>query len=359
MRYWNAFGLVLLLCSAAFSQERYYFYTGKSYGSESMINPGSLVVNAGFDILQSATHSRIFSTIKFGSGAKNLVNNLADPFTQINKFGWGEFIGQEVFPTSLKIEKAQWFPNYTLHFIGGGFDGRMMAEWYRYHNFPYPSLFAGLTVATYHFVNEAVENDTYQGPNVDPIADIYIFNLGGALLFSSDAVAEFFSETLHMTAWPGQPAWNSVYNTLENHGQYYVMKYRLPFAPTTSLFYHFGDNGLVGLSFLGKNNESFTVAAGATQKALRNVNPINAARVVTVELGWMAGVFYDRDNSLLASVLASSRINEKLRLNLYPGFVDLWGFTPGFFAAVGSRNQFIAGITMQYSPLGLAYRNKL
>ncbi len=359
MRYWKLLVMFVLASRIVLSQEHYYFYSGKDFGSESLINPGSLIVNAGFDILQATPHTRKFADIKFGTGARNVYNNLTDPFTQIKKFGWNRFLGQEVFPTSLSLDKAQWFPNYSLHLLGGGLDARMMYEWYAFHGTPYPALFAGLTVATYHFVNEAVENAQYLGPNVDPIADIYLFDIGGALLFTSDAVAEFFSTTLHMTTWSGQPAWNPEFNTLENHGQYYVMKYRLPFAPTTSLFYHFGDNGLVGLSFLRPNNESITFSVGATQKQLRTVDVTNGARTVSVTLGWMAGIFYDRDNSLLASLIASNRINEKLRLNVYPGAIDLWGFSPGLFASIGNNNQYIAGFSIRYSPLGLAYRNKL
>ena len=359
MRYLNAVAILFLLYGTTFSQEQLYFYHGKNFGSESLINPGSLIVNAGFDILQALPHTRNLSTLKIGIGARNVYNNLSDPFTQINKFGWGKFIGQELFPTSFKLDKAQWFPNYTLHFIGGGFDARMMYEWFTFHEIPYPSFFAGLTVATYHFVNETIENTNYVGPNVDPIADIYFFNLTGAILFSSDAVAEFFSKTLNMTSWSGQPAWNPEFNTLENHGHYYVMKYKLPFAPKTSLFYHFGDNGLLGLSFLQPNNESITVAVGATQTMLRKINASSGTRVVSVTLGWMAGIFYDRENSLLASVIASNRINEKLRLNLYPGVIDIWGFSPGLFSALGNRNQVIVGFSIQYSPVGLAYRNKI
>ena len=170
------------------AQEKFYFYKGRPYGSESMINPGSLLINAGFDILQSATHSRVLSTIHVSDGVTNVWRNLKDPFTQIDKFGWGRFFGQEIFPTSLQLEKAQWFPNYTLHFLGGGMDARMMYEWYVYHDFQYPTLMAGVTVAAYHLLNEAVEHYSFDGPNVDPIADIYFFNLTGALFFTSDAV---------------------------------------------------------------------------------------------------------------------------------------------------------------------------
>lgn len=322
-----------------------------------MINPGSLIINGGFDILQSATHSRDISTINFNEGATNLWRNLRDPFTQINKFGWHRFISQEVFPLSLNLEKAQWFPNYTLHLIGGGMDTRMMYEWFIYHEMPYPALWAGLTSAAYHFINESVENDAFVGPNVDPISDIYIFDLGGSILFTSDAVAEFFSETLHMTSWPGMPAWNPTYNTLENNSQFYIMKYKLPFTERTSLFYHFGDNGMLGLSYLQDNNESITMSAGFATRELRTVDVTNGARTVTVSLGWIAGIFYDRDNSLLASFMASNRVNEKLRLNLYPGVIDLFGGSVGFFASIGRGNHFIAGITMQLSPIGLAYRS--
>jgi hypothetical protein len=350
--------LLLTLTAAAVGQGKYYFYTGKDFGSESTINPGSLLINGGYDILQSATHSRVISTINFRAGATNVWNNLKDPVTQIEKYGWGRFIGHEIFPTSLKLEKAQWFPNYTLHFLGGGMDARMMYEWYMYHGFEYPALYAGLTVAAYHFVNESVENDIYQGPNVDPIADIYFFNFTGALLFTSDAVAKFFSHTLHMTAWPGQPAWNPTYNTLENNGQYYIMKYKLPWADRTSLFYHFGDNGMLGLSYRHNENESVTMSAGFAARELRHVDVETSVRTVTVSLGWIAGLFYDKDNSVLASLMASNRINEKLRLNIYPGVFRLLNVSPGFFASIGRGDHFIAGITLRFLPFGLAYRSK-
>lgn len=338
-------------------EEPYFFYKGLGFGSESMVNPGTLIINGGFDILQSPNHSRVISFYDLGLGFHNLFTNLRDPFTPIREYTWKRFLSQEVFPTSLNIDKAQYFPNYTLHLVGGGMDTRMIYEWFRYYRFPYPTLFAGLTIASYHFINEAAENGPGQFPNVDPIADIYIFDIGGAVLFSSDAVCKFFSETLHMTSWPGQPAWNPYYRTLEDNAQYYVIKYKLPFADRTSLFYHFGDNGMLGLSYLRDNNESITASAGFAARELRTVDFDNGVRTVSIKLGWIAGVFYDRDNSLLASLLVSNKINEKIRLNIYPGVVDIAGFSPGFFMSIGRGDQFIAGISCSYSPLGLAYRS--
>ena len=339
------------------AQENFYFYKGKGFGSESLFNPGALIINGGFDVLQSATHSRVISITDIRLGAKNVFRNLGDPITEINNFGWGNFLRLEVFPMSLNIEKAQYFPNYTLHLIGGGMDTRMTYEWFRYYNFPLPALWTGTTIAAYHFLNEATENGPGQMPNVDPIADIYIFDLGGALLFSFDNVAEFFSETMHLTSWPGQPAWNPTYRTIENQSQYYIMKYKLPFLERTSLFYHFGDNGMLGLSYLYENNESITASAGFAARELRTVDIHNGDRIVSVSLGWIAGIFYDRDNSLLASFMASNRINEKFRLNIYPGVINISGFSPGVFASIGRGDQFIAGFSLKYSPVGLAYRS--
>jgi hypothetical protein len=338
-------------------QQEPYFYRGLTYGSESLYNPASLIINGGFDILQSATHSRNLSTIKFGTGAKNLWNNLKDPFTQINKYGWHRFLGNEVIPMSLKIDQAQYFPNYTLHLIGGGMESRMIHEWYVAHDVPLPSLFSGLTIAAYHFVNETVENDKYVGPNVDPISDVYIFDIGGVILFSSDAVAEFFSKTLQLNDWSGQIAYNPRFNTIENHGQNFVIKYKLPFVDKTSLFYYFGDSGMLGLSFHRDNHECLSVGGGFVAKSLRNVDSTNGARTISIDMGLIGGVFYDRENSLLASLVVSDRINEKVKLNIYPGVIHIGPVSPGLFVSLGKGDQLITGVSIRYSPAGIAYRS--
>jgi hypothetical protein len=352
------FACFLLAAPVARAQQSApYYYHGYTYGSEALYNPATLIVNGGFDILQSATHSRDLSTIKFGTGAKNLWENLKDPFPQIRKYGWKRFIGNEVIPMSLKIDQAQFFPNYTLHLIGGGMESRMIDEWYIAHDVPLPALFTGVTLAAYHFVNEAVENDKFVGPNVDPISDVYLFDIGGVILFSSDAVAEFFSKTLQLTEWSGQIAYNPTHNTIENQGQNFVMKYRLPFLERTSLFYYFGDSGLLGLSFHRDNNECFSVGGGFVAKSLRNVDSTNGARTISIDMGLIGGIFYDRNNSLLASLVVSDRINEKAKLNLYPGVFHIGPVSPGLFVSIGKGDQLIAGLTIRYSPFGIAYRS--
>jgi hypothetical protein len=206
-------------------------------------------------------------------------------------------------------------------------------------------------------VNEATENGSFVGPNVDPISDVYIFDIGGVILFSSDAVAGFFSRTLSLTEWSGQIAYNPTHNTIENQGQNFVMKYKLPFLKKTSLFYYFGDSGMLGLSFLRDDHDCISVSGGFVAKELRLVDTTNGARTISVDMGLIGGVFYDRENSLLASLIVSDRINEKIKLNIYPGVIHLGPVSPGLFVSLGKGDQVIAGLTIRYSPVGIAYRS--
>ena len=341
---------------AVHAQER-YFYSGKTYGSEAMYNPLSVIINGGYDVLQAATRSRSMDSIPYKTGFNNVWRNISNPFPQIEKFGWSRFIGQEVFPTSLRIDKAQFFPNYTLHLIGGGMEYRATREWYDVHGAPSPTLCALGTMVAYHLLNETVENDSYIGPNVDPIADMLIFDPAGIILFMSDDVAAFFSRTLHLTDWSGQAAYGPQYNTLENQGQNFVMKYALPFAPATSIFYHFGDSGMLGLSFARKDGTAISASGGVATKQIRVVDVRNGTRTVSVSLGWIAGIFFDRENSLLASLILSNRVNEAMKLNIYPGVIDCGSFSPGVFCGLGSRGQFTAGVAIRYSPIGLSFRS--
>jgi hypothetical protein len=335
-----------------------YFYFGRDFGSEAMYNPLSVIVNGGYDVLQASTHSRSVVTIPYAVGAANVWRNISNPFPQIEKFGWNRFINQEIFPTTLTIDKAQFFPNYTLHLIGGGMEFRAMREWYEYHQVSAPTMCTLVTLAAYHYLNETIENDAFVGPNVDPIADILVFDPAGIILFLSDDVAEFFSGTLHLTDWSGQAAYGPQFGTIENHGQNFIMKYRLPILNGTSLFYHFGDSGMLGLSFDRSDGTAISISGGFATKEIREVDSRNGTRTMSVALGWIAGIFYDRENSLLASIVLSDRTNELMKLNVYPGIVHVDSFSPGLFCGVGRDGQFTVGAALRWSPAGLAFRSR-
>ena len=51
----------------------------------------------------------------------------------------------------------------------------------------------------------------------------------------------------------------------------------------------------------------------------------------TVDLAVSGGVFYDKNNSLLASLLFARTKDYRYRLNVYPGVVKIGPLRPGFF----------------------------
>ena len=86
---------------------------------------------------------------------------------------------------------------------------------------------------------------------------------------------------------------------------------------------------------------------------LRQVDRDDEVRSLTADLVWNVGLFYDRQGSLLASLLFSGSRAYKTRINLYPGFVRCGDRLPAFFAAVGRRNEIIFGISLRRLPLGI------
>lgn len=342
--------------AAAAQHTELYFYHGERYGSAAVFNPLTTVINGGFGILQISNRSNDLRTVDFRAGMRNVTFNLSHPLRAIEKMGWGNFLAREVFPTSFKLKNAQFYPNYYNHLIGGGFTYREFVDWYRFHQFPQARLWAISSWLAYHFLNEVVENNGFDGPNVDPISDMYIFNLGGLLLFSSDKVASFFANTLHMRDWSFMPAYDPQLHTIENQGQNFMVRLRLPGTHKWSLMYHWGVHGMYGLSYHGNNGESFSAAGGLVVKDLVEVNNTTGVRELTANLVWTAGVFWDRHNSLMASLILSGTKGYKARLNVYPGVVRLGKFSPGFFVNLRKDNEMVVGLHYSWAPFGLGHR---
>ena len=296
---------VLLFISSGIYSQTHYFYTGKDYGSEAAFNPVSVIINGGFDIFQ-VQRNRDIRTITFSAGFTNVLNNIKDPITPINHYGWWNFIKDQVIPFSIDKNDAQYWPNYTLHLVGGGRTYAAMTEWYEYHNFPNPSLFSILTMAAYHVVNETIENESYQGDNVDPIADIYLFDVGGIVLFSFDGVKKFFAEDLNLADWSLQPSFTFRNSELHNVGQYFSIKWKLPFMDKWHLFYYFGTNGVGGLSYKYDDGTALSVGVGFSATDLIMVDEKTNKK--SLNLDWNFGVFYDKNNSLLASFVYAKKI---------------------------------------------------
>ena len=330
----------------AYGQTR-YFYTGKEYGSEACFNPLTFVINSGFDILQQDSYTRKLSTIDYPGAGKRLSYLLSHPLKTIDGYGTKNFFHAQIIPNEWKMEKLEWVPNYTLHILGAGSSFTTMREWYSIHDVPYPYLASLLTIYSGHVVNELIEISNRNYPlNVDPIADVYLFDVAGIALFSIDAVNEFCSTTLHLSDWSGQPSLRMPSLTLENNGQNYAAKIGLPYLSRWSLFSYFGNGSLFGLSYRNDGEECISAGGGFKMRSIL----INATgQLVFLDPTWEAGVFYDRNNSLLASLVVSGTTTYSCCINIYPGVVSIGNLSPGLFASFGKEKSVIVGVSTHYT----------
>lgn len=335
----------------------YFFYHALPYGTQANYNPVNVIINGGYGILQiidyDDEYDRKIFTYPYREWGGNVWETVRHPLSTINEFGWWRFISTEVLPLTIKGRGNQWVPNYFLHMIGGGMHFRATEEWYRYHGFRAPRLWSVGTMLAYHALSEIVENRGNEELTVDHLADLLIFDPAGMLLFSSDRVCRFFSETLNLAEWSMQPVINVKNGNLENMGQFYVAKYPLTKEENWHVMAHFGLHGMFGVTHRWADGEALSFAGGFLVEELIRAAQEDTGRVLTATLTWRAGVFYDRDNSLLASLMVSTAPEYRIRLNLYPGILKLGPLSPGFF--ISGSKEWVVGMTIQYIPLGAGW----
>ena len=340
-------------CVAIGQEKDYYFFRTYDYGSEAVYNPISVFVNGGCDTYQQLDRPSTFEAVPWKNGATSVWHSVTYPLPVISDFGWKRFLDQEIFPTSLDRDRTQWVPNYMLHLIGGGMESRKLAEWFDYHDYPVPYILGAATAMAYEFFNEMVENGNYIYPNEDCIPDFLVFQPLGVLLFCSDKVCEFFSSELNLNDWSQQSAISFAPPAFRNAGQNFVMKYALTKSKSTSIFFLFGNFGILGLSFKKDAEDAISVGAGLASTGVKSLPVQNGVPSNTVESGLMAGIYYDRNNSLLMSAVYSESRNCRFRLNIYPGVISSSYFSPGIFVTVADPGILIAGVTMKVLPVGL------
>ena len=198
----------------------YYFYKEDDSGSRAFHTPWNLFIEGGF----GALHNRKIDNFHFRDGADSLWYNISHPFSVISDYGWKNFFMDEVVPNPSGNDN--YIANWTWHFIGGGFRCKMMEEYFIYHGYSYPKLMAWITMYSMHFTNEAIQQETLHGP-VDPIADLYIFDFLGKLLFEIDEVSYFASEYLHLTDWTYQTQLNPQKLRLLNNGELFWVRLKI------------------------------------------------------------------------------------------------------------------------------------
>ncbi len=341
-------------------ETHYYFYHPEiSYGSEYYSTPFSLLLNGGYDILRNGSHQNNGETnnifhLDYRQGFRNVWDNISSPAYHISRYGWNRFLTEEVIPTSLSQDKGQWIPNYGHHILGSGMLYVRMAEWYDYHGYPHPYWLSFLTTTTYQFLNEALENNHANTTNVDPIADLLIFNPLGFIVFSFESVRRFFSETVPMYDWSLQPVFDPRHHVLENAGLQFVFTYPLPFSEQYSLFFYYGIYGIGGITYSYNKEYNFSIGAGTVVNRLEE-HVLHNSRTVTGITDGAIGFFYDHNHSLMTALLITGPRLYNARLNIYPGFIRWGSFQPGMYLAFGEWDGFRMGLSLARVPLGISY----
>lgn len=314
------------------------------------------MLNRGFDVIQLRPNRNIGS-IKM-SDLRNVGQNLIDPFPAIRhdgQNGWGTFLTTEIFPINWTRDGARWLPNYTLHLIGGGQTYAAMREWFLDHEAPAPAAtaFSIAALFTGAILNETLENKGVVGYNTDALADLYVFDVAGVVLFSFEPVRKFFSSTFILSEWSLQPAITFPHGDLHNVGNYYALKFPLPFYKRLRLFTYGGFSTLGGLSYKLDSQYSISAAGGVRVGRFENTGGSNnVANVVGFEKS--GAVFLDRNDSLLAVVQVSDIFDYTVSANLYPNAFFTTDPGLGAWTAIGRDGKWVAGLSFTKS-LGFGF----
>lgn len=333
---------------------RRYFYDGFTYGSQSLFDPLRVLLNRGYEMSRITKERSYYSPVIPSYKINNIIENLSHPVKYVRMYGPWDFMREQVIPFG-NIDKLYWWPNYTLHLIGGGITYTALQEWSRAHHVKYPRVIAASTIITAALINESVEEKIRAEGfrlNVDAVADFWLFDLGGMFLFEfSPGVNRFFSQTLHARDWSKQPAVLLPGVNLANCGQFIAMKWKVPKVPKLSLFSLVGLGGLGGLSYNIDAERSISVGIGSgPQKKNKDLFGLP----IDVSLVPMMGIYLDRNNSLLASLELSASYNDLYHnyfseLNIYPGLFRYKSIDPSLWMAVAQDGYVLMGLGCRYT----------
>lgn len=284
----------------------------------------------------------------------NIIENLTHPFKYVGQYGVVDFFREQVIPFG-NLDKLYWWPNYTLHLVGGGITYTGLKEWSKAHHIKYPRLVAASTIVGAALINESVEEKLASKGfrlNVDAIADFWLFDITGILLFEySPGVNRFFSKTLHARDWSKQPAVLLPGFNLANCGQFIAMKWKVPGVPKLSLFSLVGLGGLGGLSYPVNEKMNISVGIGSgPQKKNKDLFGLP----IDVSLVPMMGIYLDRNNSLMASLELSASYNDLYHnyfseLNIYPGLFRYKSIDPSLWMAIAQDGYVLMGLGCRYT----------
>ena len=154
----------------------------------------------------------------------------------------------------------------------------------------------------------------------DHLADLPIFDIGGVLAFNLDFLNRFFSRTMNVADWSPQAAFTPT-DEVHNNGQYMAYHVSLPFIDRASVFWRMGFGGQIGFGY--RLNDQDGISFGFGKETSERIVQNARTREITISMEWAMGVYYDRNNSLLASLIVSQLEKDFIVLNVYPGVLPI------------------------------------
>ena len=218
---------------------------------------------------------------------------------------------------------------------------------------PLPWLASALWCTSSEIYQEVLEKSSTK-PD-DEVADVLIFLPASFVLFSYEPFARWAADTLHLQEWNYQPMWDpdqpkpiQKKGRLVNVGQNFMVRPELFGSKVHRPFVFFGMTSLFGMSHRITATDSLSWGYGGAMVHAQDPTLTRAA----------GGLFWDRNGSLMASLILNGTDNLKARLNLYPGIVGpgSW-WSPGVYVGYGDRREVQAGITLRFLPVGWARRS--
>ena len=328
-------------------------YKGYGYGSDAYYSPLTVLLNKGYDIFQLRLSPRNVWTFPYdGAWTHGIRGVWQYPGPSVERFGgWNRMMRIELLPLSTDIRELNWFVNYTEHLLGGGLTMRMLDEWYDAHRVPLPRVWAVLTTYAASILNEMSEQPGVTNPGAGGVADLLFFDMGAVTLFHWRQPTHFFVSTLQAADWSSQAAFTFPNRQLQNNGQYFTLKVPIGFE-RTRLFIRGGMGAQFGLSRRLRDGEHhFSASVGGDTE----VRDVDKSGHETVGFAPGAGMYYDRNNSLLWSFTTSPAEN-LMAINVYPGVMSGALHGVGLWAVLTRRSEFRIGIAHgSLLGLGLGY----
>jgi hypothetical protein len=293
-----------------------FFSKDRGYGTDAYGGPFDALLNKGYATAQYSGRDR--DVLRYPYGWKSVWASLRSPFEAVERYGgWWRFIRRELIPyPGGGLKSYRWMPNYFGHTIEGGIVFRRTAEWYEARGVPMATVFAAATTYASAVVNEAYESPGESLPKGATVADLWIFDPLGILLFWNDAVARFFAQDLRAVVWPRMGSIRFGDGWVVNNGEDLVLKLPLPGIEQTRFFFKTGLGIQAGLTHSLPNGLDVSWGLGNDMRR-QYVDPLTGEEDVDLELS--AVLFVDRDNNLLWSVHWSETSWRILTVNVYPG----------------------------------------